>query len=417
MYAKNAAQLRNSELDSISSYQAAQYNNALAESFQYGIQSNIDYGASNAGNPGAISNARADIIKNSANMENGGFWTHEKAKYEEEQALLKMHTQVFDNLASADPAAAKAYYKDNEKEMKMDADHFNKVLAVHDDLVPAQKLVDKLMTEHTTFEEKEQAVRNTLEGQPRENAMRLLREAKSGFDQEAAATQAAYASSAYKQFGPTQTISAIDPGTWTRLTGEQQQALRDKERIAMNGETEQTDKGDYLKLTQLAGLKPDQFMKEDLMLYHLSVSDFKHFADQKQAIQTGAGKPIETFVQAINAASETLNPDQKANFIMATTDKVNAHRDALKRDLTPQELKADISEMRSSLAWNNGGIPVLHLFGNKTATVPELLSDPALFKSWIDSVPLEEKKLIEKNFPGADQETILRVYMKAHPTQ
>ncbi len=416
LFKQRSASLRESHLNSISSYEANQTNQALAESSAAKVSSSVSFAAANAGNPGAVAQSRKDVVE-ATDVQGKMFgWSKERRQFELEKNLTNLHAQVFQNLAASSPEAAKQYFEDFKSEIDgTQYDSFEKTLATSEYRIGGQRIVDELMGKNMTFDERRAAVKKQAEGEKRDYAMNLLDGEERDQAAKVKAEDEANRSYAYKLFGPTQKISAIDPVTWAKLPGEVQQALRDKERIAKEGQKATTDLGTFDKLNLLAGLDPDKFLRVDLMTVKLSDEDFKHFSNMRNQIINGSSKSVSTLVQAIGAATTGMHEPEKDAFSRAVFDRINKDQGAAKRELNSGEVKTIIQEMRSSIAWNNGGLMSYIGFGNETTSVPALLADPKLFDKFLATIPATEKAQMLNSFPNADPETVLRVYMKAHP--
>jgi hypothetical protein len=421
MYVKAATQMKNSTLDSMSSFQAGQLNSALSSSLESSIASNVDFGAANTGNPQGIAIARANIVNASANMVNGGFWSPEEGKYQEQKALATMHTQIFDNLAAIDPDAARKYKDDNIKEMGGDLKHFADVLKVKDDLIPAQKLADKLIREKTPFAEKYQAIRDNLQGQQRENAMRIMKEYEQGFNDEEKATNAANVNQAEQLFAETRNVSDLQnkfPALWASLPGDVRLSMQDRQRTPQ--EQVVGDDVTYLWLKQQAGLNP-KFMIDpsfNLGLYasKLNIQQLTDINKDLIAVRSGKGLGVGTLVQDVNAAVKSLEvpgrfygatgltSEEKADFFQSVSQKIEEVENETHLPVTSEQRKKIIDDLTADTVWTSGWTSL-----DKHTTLGSVLGH----------IPTGEKAQIKaslqsQGLPTTD-EAIAKMYIKAHP--
>ncbi len=395
LFKQRSASLRESHLNSISSYEANQTNQALAESSAAKVSSSVSFAAANAGNPGAVAQSRKDVVE-ATDVQGKMFgWSKERRQFELEKNLTNLHAQVFQNLAASSPEAAKQYFEDFKSEINGDQyDSFEKTLATSEYRIGGQRIVDELMGKNMTFDERRVAVKKQAEGEKRDYAMNLLDGEERDQTAKAKAEDEANRSYAYKLFGPTQKISAIDPVTWAKLPGEVQQALRDKERIFAAGQKEETNLGNFDVLNKMAALNPDAFIRMDLMTVKLSTEDHKHFSNMQNQIMTGAGKSVSTLAQAIDASEESLDPKQRDSFARAAYDRIDQTQSALKRELSPAERKKVLDDLRTEQVDPNTGF--LGFFQKKANLGVNIGRIPADQKAKI------EADLRARNIPVSD---------------
>lgn len=420
-YLQRATGIKDSTLDSLSSYTASQLNNALTAANTSSIASNIDFAAANAGNPKGIALGRENIIKAVENLNTAYGWAPERKQYELEKALIAMHTQVFDNLASADPEAAKQYFKNNKEEMGGNLDHFNETMKISDDLIPAQKLTDKLLREKTTFAEKYQAVRDNLTGKQRENAMQILRTEESAFNAEEKANTTALVNQAENIFAQTRNVTTLQsqfPALWAQLPGDVKLSMQDRQKTSQ--EQVVGDDATYLYLKQIAGLNPramaDPSFNIGLFAAKLSLKQLEDVNNDMIKIRSGQGLGVGTLVQEVNAATagmelpgaiygtKKMTDTDKAQFFTAVTDKLNEIEQTQKSPVTPEQRKKVINDLSAEVTWTSGWTSL-----DKNTTIGQVLG----------SIPAGERKTIEANLKASGvaitDANIAKLYIKVHP--
>jgi hypothetical protein len=414
IYQQRFGALNNSFLNEVAAHEAQQRGVAVSQSSLATIGAAKDLGASSYGNPDAIDEARKRIIE--ANQIHGKQIAADKTviAFQTKNDLTDLHTRVFDNLAATNVDAAKAYFEKYKSEINGGSyDHFEKTIQIKDDLVPAQKLVDKLMTEHTTMDEKRQEVRNQLTGKQRENAMELIDKEDARFKEAQATQQKAVDDQAWRIFGETRNVSTLKssaPAIYAGMSSNLIHVMEDLQKTSQ--ERIMTDPATYLSLHDLAANDPTKFASTDLYQYanKLNMRELTELTGVQNKMATGATNGVTALINDIFAASEGMkDPVEKANFHIAVINRINAAQDISKAPLTPVQIQDIINTERAKTT-----TPGLL---NKIPFIGQYFSGNQLPLD-VRSIPLKEKQqIIEalafKKIPATD-DAIIAEYKKFH---
>lgn len=265
VFSRTFANLRLQAIDSASRHEVAQRNKSLTESTEATIAGSINFAAANYTNPQAIDTAKDDITRRGKALGALRGWTAEQHERFVADKISTMHLQVLENLVTANPSGANAYYQLNQGEI--DGTKRNTVERVIKEgtlRTRIQGIVDEVTATGATEAQGIERIRKEFSGDEEDRAVTAL---KMRFKEASDARERAQrdaADAAYNIFARTGRLDAIPPALLEKLDGKVLIALRKDAKHLSEGSAAKTDPNLYYELRDLAARDPDKFRNLDL---------------------------------------------------------------------------------------------------------------------------------------------------------
>lgn len=176
LFAEAAARRREISLNAFSTHEANESNAAVNDATEARKVNAINYGAENFDDPAAVSQARNDLVESVAVQARFNGIPPDKAEAMRIDALTKLHSNVIENMAEGDPAAASAYFIAHKGEIAGSVhDALTAKLKAAKDITGAQRSADSIWARGLDETAALAAARKETEGQEREHTVALLK--------------------------------------------------------------------------------------------------------------------------------------------------------------------------------------------------------------------------------------------------
>lgn len=221
------------------------------------------------------------------------------------------HVGVIERLLATDQTkAAGVYFDETKGQIKGDAlARIEKALSVGNTRKESQQKTDEILAAGGTLTEQRDKAKSIDDPEVRDQVTQRLEHEAAVSDHAQRMQSEATLKGVYDTIDRTHSLDAIDPTTWSQMTGGERSGVRSYSEHLAKGTKPDTDLPTFYGLLQKAGEDPEAFAKENLLKYKgtLDEGDFKHLAGLQLSIRNGDRNKTEKDLGSFRTHKELVD--------------------------------------------------------------------------------------------------------------